>query len=146
LPRLYDPECPAGRLLGVLVDGIAVAPVEPLQLPMPSDARLLKVADSLRRYPAQRDEVQAWALLAALSERSLSRLFREETGMRLGDWRHRLQMQTAVDWLASGRSVQTGALDLGYASASGFFKMFKDPFMHPPARCMATPFEEAQEA
>jgi AraC-like DNA-binding protein len=146
LPRLYDPEGPAGRLLGVLVDEIAAAPVELLQLPMPRDARLLKVAESLRRNPAQREGLQAWARLAALSERSLSRLFREETGMSLGDWRHRLQVLTAVGWLASGRTVQTVAFDLGYASASGFIKMFKETLKHPPARYMAATFGDAQVA
>jgi hypothetical protein len=37
LPNHYDVDGPGGRLIGTMLDRLAIAPVEQLHLPMPSD-------------------------------------------------------------------------------------------------------------
>jgi len=48
-----------------------------------------------------------------------------DLGMSLAQWRQRLRVVKAMGLLESGQTVETIALDLGYASASAFISMFK---------------------
>jgi len=48
--------------------------------------------------------------------RSLTRLFRQETGLSVGQWRLRRRVVAAIVLLAEGRSVTDTALTLGYDS------------------------------
>ncbi|MCW2305638.1 hypothetical protein M2324_004070, partial [Rhodovulum sulfidophilum] len=73
LPDLYDVDGPDGRIVSVLFDELAVAPVEDLCLPIPGDPRLKKLTDLLIAAPADHASVAKWASRVALSERSLSR-------------------------------------------------------------------------
>ncbi|MYM83329.1 helix-turn-helix domain-containing protein [Duganella sp. FT50W] len=143
--RAPDGDGPESRVLGVLLDEIARAPVEDLQLPMPKDSRLMKLVLILLNAPSQRDGTEAWAKAAALSKRSLSRLFLEETGMTLRQWRHRLHALIAVGLLSNGQSVQTAAFELGYANSSSFIKMFRGVLGYPPARFVAKSRREEAE-
>jgi AraC-like DNA-binding protein len=69
--------------------------------------------------------VEAWSRLLGASSRTLARHFERDTGMSLRDWRTRLRLLRAIEWLAQGRSPTTIAHELGYASASAFNYMFR---------------------
>jgi AraC-like DNA-binding protein len=60
-----------------------------------------------------------------MSRRAFTRLFRQETGMSLSEWRQQAIVVTALARLASGESVTTVALDCGYANAGAFSSMFR---------------------
>lgn len=45
--------------------------------------------------------------------------------MRLREWRLRLRLLRAIEWLAQGRSPTVIAHELGYASVSAFNYMFR---------------------
>ena len=134
LPELYDVDGPDGRIVSVIFDELAVAPVEDLRLPIPSDPRLKKLADLLIAAPADHATVAEWASRVALSERSLSRLLAEEVGMSFGRWRRQLHVVLALRQLSAGQSVQAVAMDLGYESASSFVTMFRKMVGKPPSR------------
>ena len=134
LPELYDVDGPDGRIVSVIFDELALAPVEDLRLPIPSDPRLKKLTDLLIAAPADHASVADWAARIALSERSLSRLLAEEVGMSFGRWRRQLHVVLALRHLSAGMTVQAVAMDLGYESASSFVTMFRKMVGTPPSR------------
>ncbi|MER9234600.1 helix-turn-helix transcriptional regulator [Mesorhizobium sp. M0622] len=134
LPELYEVEGHDGRLVSVVLDELAAAPIENLRLPIPEDPRLKKLAELLLANPADRATLGVWAARVALSERSLSRMLMEEIGMSFGRWRRQLHVILALQRLTAGESVQTVAHDLGYESASSFVVMFRKVLGKPPGR------------
>lgn len=134
LPEYYDVDGPDGRIVSVILDELAAAPVEDLRLPIPGDPRLKRLTDLLIAAPADHATVAQWASRIALSERSLSRLLAEEVGMSFGRWRRQLHIVLALRHLSAGQTVQAVAMDLGYESASSFVTMFRKMVGKPPSR------------
>ncbi|NII11323.1 helix-turn-helix transcriptional regulator [Oleiagrimonas sp. C23AA] len=122
------------RVLAVLMDEIRRAPSEPLSLPMPSDRRLARVTQALLIEPGDNRSLDDWAQQAGLSARTMTRLFRQETGCSFGQWRQQARLTRAVQWLAAGRAVSDIAIDLGYESVSAFVAMFRRHFGMAPGR------------
>jgi AraC-like DNA-binding protein/quercetin dioxygenase-like cupin family protein len=135
-PALYPVKRAESRLVAVLLDELAAAPVENLHLPMPSDGRLRRIADAMAAEPSDRASVHEWAKRIGISERTLSRLVLQEIGMSFGRWRQQLHISLALQWLSQGTSVQSIATDLGYESASSFVFMFRKALGISPARYM----------
>ncbi|WP_395678933.1 AraC family transcriptional regulator [Inquilinus sp.] len=113
------------RLLAVLLDEIATAERDALDLPLPRSPRLMRLVQALMDDPAERRGLDALARDAALSRRSLTRLFRQETGLSVGQWRLRRRVVAAIALLAEGRSVTDTALTLGYDSIGAFAQSFR---------------------
>lgn len=134
LPELYDVHGPDGRIVAVIFDELAAAPVEDLRLPIPIDSRLKKLTDLLIAAPADHASVAEWASRVALSERSLNRMLAEQVGMSFGRWRRQLHVILALRRLSAGQTVQAVAMDLGYESASSFVTMFRKMVGKPPSR------------
>lgn len=128
LPTEYDEQGPPGRLLGVLIDQLAELPEASFNLPMPTDARLNRICAALQESPDDNRSMAAWGKEVGLSERSLARLFMQQTGFSFGDWRQRLRLLLALTALESGERVTRVALDSGYASPSAFIAAFKRNF------------------
>ncbi|MDF3943651.1 AraC family transcriptional regulator [Achromobacter denitrificans] len=137
LPRLYEPQGADGRIMSVLLDELVAAPLEQLHLPRPSDPRLLKLTDAMLADPADSASLPQWAARIGMSERSMSRLFRQQTGMSVARWRRQWHVIAGLQRLTSGLSVQTVAYELGYDSASAFVTMFKKAVGKPPGRFLA---------
>ena len=137
LPALYPLNGPEARLLPVILDELSAARAEDHRLPLPTDPSLRRLLDMMMSAPEDKATVAEWATRCALSERTLSRKIRQETGMSLWRWRHQLHVTLAVQRMASGDSVQAVAMDLGYESASSFIAMFKKTVGKPPGRYLA---------
>lgn len=140
LPPLYEEGGANSRLLAVLIDELAAARVEDLNLPMPADPALRRLADAMLATPADRAPLATWAKRAGLSERTLARRIADETGMSFGRWRQRLAIMLAVKWLADGASIQHVAANLGYESVPSFVTMFRKTLGTAPGRYMAERF------
>jgi len=134
VPKLYDIEGPDGRLMAVILDRLQRLEPTPLYLPIPADARLRRITDTLAVNPGKRTGLEAWAKEAGASARTLARLFVKETGLTFGAWRQQARLLKALEWLAEGRPVTAIALDLGYESPSAFIAMFRRAFGVPPGR------------
>lgn len=119
----FDDAC--AHLAQVIMDEIATLPAAGLNLPMPRDARLVRIARALIEEPADDRTLSAWAAWAGLSERTASRRFVAETGFTFMAWRQRALLARSLEMLAEGRSVTTVALDLGYDSISAFIALFR---------------------
>lgn len=122
------------RLVAVLLDEIRLGPREPLGLPMPTERRLVTMANLLIEHPEDSrtlDELAAWA---GLSARSARRHFVAQTGMSFIQWRQQARLATALERLANGESVAGVADALGYATPSNFIAMFRKAFGESPGR------------
>jgi AraC-like DNA-binding protein/quercetin dioxygenase-like cupin family protein len=116
------------RLMGVLMDEIGIAHIEPLLLPLPSDARARAAASDILASPGADAATDDVARRSGLSARTLERLFRAETGMTFGLWRQKARLLESVRVLAEGRSVTDAALESGYSSVSAYIAAFKQTF------------------
>ena len=127
-------DAPRQRVADVILDELRATPPEPLGLPLPTDARLMRIARALLDDLADTRGLDDWAAHGAVSARTLSRRFVAETGFTFADWRQRARLMRAVELLASGESVTATALTLGYDNVSAFIAMFRRVHGTTPAR------------
>jgi AraC-like DNA-binding protein len=113
------------KILEVILELIQTLDTRPLQLPAPSDCRLLKVTENLIRDPADNRSLEEWGRLCGATGRTLARLFARETGMGFRQWRQQARLLEALRQLAGGEPVSTVAHNLGYESVSAFILMFR---------------------
>ena len=113
------------RLMQVLLDQLVHAPCQGSYLPTSQDPQLGAVLRLLQAHPSDNRSLPELAKLAHTTERTLMRRCQRDLGMSLNDWRQRLRVVRAMPLLEAGQTVETVALDLGYASASAFIAMFK---------------------
>lgn len=137
LPADYDEAGPPGRLVAVLLDELAAAPTASLDLPLPTDARLLRLCQALQADPADQRTLARWGAEIGLSERSMARLFLQQTGLSVGAWRRRLRLLSALGPLEVGAKVSSVASECGYTSASAFISAFCTEFGVTPAQMFA---------
>ena len=121
LPRTPAQE----RLLQVLVDQLAQAPVAGSYLPTSDDPVLAPLLQALLTNPGDSRSLPELARTFHTTERTLLRRFQRDLGMSFAEWRQRLRVVTAMPLLQAGQTVETIALDLGYGSASAFIGMFR---------------------
>lgn len=125
------------RLIAVLLDELGRAPQDRMQMPMPRDRRLLRIASAILENPADARTRDQWAAWVGLSSRTLTRLFQQEVQISFARWRDQVILMSALDRLKQGESVGTVADALGYATPSGFIALFRRHFGAPPARYLA---------
>jgi AraC-like DNA-binding protein/quercetin dioxygenase-like cupin family protein len=125
IPLLYDEAGRDGRVMRLILDEICAAPKVPLHVPMPQDARLLRICRALLDDPGSEGDLEYWARFGALGRRTLTRLFRDETGITFTMWRQQVRLMEALRRLAMDTPVTTVAMDLGYESPSAFTAMFR---------------------
>lgn len=94
-----------------------------LDVPMPRDARALRVARALLDNSSIDFGLDRWANEAGASRRTLARIFRNETGLGFAEWRARLRAVDGLARLSDGASVAETAASVGYASPSAFSAM-----------------------
>lgn len=133
----YGINSPTGRKVVVLLEEMAKMPVEHLHLPISNEPRIQKISQILSDNPADRRTLAEWGKEVAMSESSLSRLFRLKTGLPFGRWRQQLHLIVAIRMLAMGESVQRVAEQLGYESVTAFIIMFKKALGKTPAKYFA---------
>ena len=122
------------RVADVILDEIRAAPRTGSSLPLPTDARLMRIARALLDDLSDTRDLVAWAAHGAVAARTLTRRFAAETGLSFGDWRQRARLLRALELLSAGESVTGVALDLGYGNVSAFIAMFRRTFGTTPAR------------
>jgi len=125
------------RIIDLLLDEIRRAPQEPLHLPMPVDARLLRMSMTIIEQPDSGQTLEELAAAAGLSARTARRLFLAETGMTFVHWRQQAQLNHALELLARGHAVAEVADALGYATPSSFISMFRRALGDSPASYFA---------
>jgi AraC family transcriptional regulator, regulator of nimT len=134
IPKKYGSDTPNSRIMSVILDQLEEAEEAPLHLPLPTDRRLVRIAEVLLSDPANNSPLKILAKESGASERTLARLFKKETGLTFGKWRQQRRLLAAISLLTDGQTVTSVALDLGYESVSAFIAMFKAALGITPAR------------
>lgn len=137
LPVYYNEAGPEGRLASVLLDQLESAPEADLMLPFPHDARLRKLCGHLQDDPCSRLTLSHWSRRLSVSEKTLSRLFVQQTGLSFRLWRQRLRLLSALPMLERGDRVTDVALACGYDSLSAFIAAFRQQFGATPGEFFA---------
>ena len=122
------------RLTAFLLDQLRELPAMPLELPMPRDARAVRIARRVREDPGEKAPLDRLARDAGGSRRTLERLFQKETGMSFGRWRQQARLLHAMRRLAGGEPVTSTALEVGYDSPSAFITAFSNVLGTTPGR------------
>ena len=121
------------RVHALVLDQLRRLAPQDLHLPWPASPALQTLCEALYANPSDARGLEAWAAALGMSGRTLARRFDGELGLSLREWRHRLRLFLALEWLCSGRPVTDIALDLGYASTSAFTFMFRQEMGCPPS-------------
>ena len=129
------------RMAQVLLDLLSAMPPQPFDLPLSTHPTVTRLAAQLFSNPCDRKTLAQWAAQLAMTERTLARLIKKETGMTFGKWRNQLHMIIAVQKLTGKMSVQRVSEYLGYRSVSAFITMFKGVLGQSPKRYMAERLE-----
>ena len=130
---MLDPYQPAhDRIAGVLVDLINAAPSIDLMLPLPADARALRLAALFHAQPDDNSRLPDLASKVGASVRTLQRCFVRETGMSVEAWRRKVRLIASTGFLATGTNATETAFNCGYGSPSAFIAAFKRQFSITP--------------
>lgn len=125
LPVAYDEAGAAGRLVAVLLDQLAIAPLCDLMLPLPQQPRLVGLCQYLRRHPADQQSLAGLSRQLDVSAKTLSRDFRQQTGLSFRQWRRRNRLLAALPMLETGQRITDVALACGYDSLPAFCAAFR---------------------
>ena len=119
----YDEHGRGAHLAALILDEVVRAPTTPFALPLPTDRRLQRLSRMLIENPAVSLDIDDWANEAGVSRRTLTRLFRAQTGLSFGTWRRRLRLLQAATRFADGEPLPRLAASVGYGSLPAFRAM-----------------------
>ena len=114
----------ADRLRLVVIDELTTTGEQPLHLPEPRDDRLLAVTKLVEEDLANPESLAELGRRVGAGERTLTRLFQQETGMTFRQWRAELRVHRALLLLADGMSVYDTAAECGWANPGSFITAF----------------------
>jgi AraC-like DNA-binding protein len=118
----------ADHLIWLVLDEIQRAASASFVLPLPKDNRLSRLAHALISDAGSAKTIDQWCDLVGVSRRTLTRLFRAETGISFGEWRRRLRILTAAARVADGEHLAKVAASLGYQNVAAFRTMARRHF------------------
>jgi AraC-like DNA-binding protein len=104
---------------------------------LPADSRLRRICNAIIADPSDNRTIDDWAVDIGMSRRTLTRRFREETGLSFSIWRQQARLQEAVTRLEQGQPITTIAFDIGYESPGSFSTAFRQTFGITPSRFLS---------
>jgi AraC-like DNA-binding protein len=130
------------RLIDFIIDQLQTVQTVPLQLPVPSDSRAVRVANLLQNDPSDSTAFERVCKEVGASKRTIERLFQQQTGLSLGKWRQQLRLMRSLQLLAAGEKITHAALEAGYSTPSAFIAMFRRALGVTPGRYFANQYFE----
>ncbi|MGV8920609.1 MAG: AraC family transcriptional regulator [Pseudomonas sp.] len=124
-PIEYVQEGRNEHIVALILSELEASRTLPLQIPWPTDRRLLEVCSTILGNPKHPRSIEFWADQVGASSRTLIRLFIKETGLTFSHWVQQVRLVSAIDRLEQRQAVGAIACDLGYASQSAFSVMFR---------------------
>lgn len=91
----------------------------------PDSALLRPIVAALEAHPGDSSTLTDWATRLGVSERTVTRAFRAETGLSFGAWQAAFRAQHAAILLGRGIPVDEIATAVGYRSTSAFGAAFR---------------------
>ncbi|MEU6674173.1 helix-turn-helix domain-containing protein [Streptomyces sp. NPDC046925] len=127
LTHLSDMGLDAGaraRAESVVFDVLRPSPRQ-FALQLPGDPRIDTIAEALLEDPGDSRSLEEWARSLEVSDRTITRAFRQATGLSFAQWRQALRVHRALTFLSEGLDVTTISEELGYAQPSTFIAAFR---------------------
>lgn len=138
VPRLYKLDQREGRVMALLLDEIAAMPELPLHVPLPKESRLAQACREFIECPRTDVSIDEMAAMAGVSRRTLTRLFRQETGLSFAAWKQQACLLAAMTRMRHGEPITRVAMDLGYGSPSTFTVAFRRVLGEVPSRYLGS--------
>jgi AraC-like DNA-binding protein len=113
------------HVIDLILDHLETIQMVSLQLPNPTDARALRMAEVLLANPGEQQTLTRVCKIVGAGRRTIERKFLAETGMTVGKWRQQLRLMQAMRLLAEGAKITHAALEAGYSTPSAFIFMFR---------------------
>ncbi|MFJ3306954.1 AraC family transcriptional regulator [Streptomyces sp. NPDC086549] len=104
----------------------------PLDVPLPPEPRLRGLCEAFLQKPEIHDPPARWSAELNISERTLARLFRRDTGLTFSQWRQRACILHSLQHLTAGTPVTRIATLLGYDNPAAYTAAFKKLLGRPP--------------
>ena len=96
-------------------------------IPMPKDARALRIAELAMKDPKNHRSFEDMAHEVGVSQRTATRLFSAETHLTFKKWRQRARMMAAINALSrEGARIKQIATQLGFSSTASFTASFHE--------------------
>lgn len=95
------------------------------QLPLPSNRRFKKFRERVMQESFLVPDLTSLAGSVGASTKTVTRLFKTETGMSYQDWRQQWRLLKAIELLSRGMPVNDVSCWLGFSSDSAFIAFFK---------------------
>ena len=131
--RTSDPTCPAQqRLRLVLLDQLRRTDETALSLRTPSDDRLVHACAIVTADLTRNHSLADLGRTVGASERTLSRLLRDELELTYPQWRTSVRLHRALILLAEGAGVTEVAHRCGWATPSAFIDAYRRVLGHTP--------------
>lgn len=112
------------RAEGVVFDLLASAEHQ-YTLQIPRAEHITPIVAALLEDPTDARTLGEWAEVVGVSERTIARLFRAQTGLSFLQWRQVLRVHLSLTLISEGLEVQEVSEQLGYAQSSTFIASFK---------------------
>jgi AraC-like DNA-binding protein len=123
----YDLAGREGAIATLLLHEIAALTPLPLHVVLPTSPDLAQLCRSYLADPDVHETNEDWARRLSVSERALTRRFRQEAGISPASWRTRARLVAAVPLLREHTVTQV-ATRLGYGSPASFTAAFSRTF------------------
>lgn len=113
------------HLLKVFWDEMQRAPEEKLELTMPQDRRFKRAVEEWTLRDSMPPMLKDLAGQTGAVEKTISRIFKKETGLSYQDWRQQWRLQRSIELLVEGNSIGEVSYILDFSSDSAFIEFFK---------------------
>ncbi|MBY7668590.1 AraC family transcriptional regulator [Vibrio anguillarum] len=120
------------NVVNLFLEEIEKAPREYWQLRMPKAPHLQSWLLALKREQLLPEPLHLFAKQIGMSTKTVSRLFKAETGMSYQAWRQQWRLLRAMDLLADNLQVSQVSDKLEFSSDSAFISFFKQHTGHTP--------------
>lgn len=131
-PIDYDRDARPGAVIRLILLELAAAGPLPLTVSLPPEGPLRECCLDYLETPSVHVTNADWASRAAISERTLDRVFRSLTGSSPAAWRTHARLLSALPRLKT-ESITEIAAGLGYASPAAFTAAFTRTLGRPPS-------------
>ncbi|MDM1553281.1 MULTISPECIES: helix-turn-helix domain-containing protein [Chryseobacterium] len=113
------------HILNVFWDEIRQAPEEKLELKMPGDRRFKRIVEEWTTRTSMPPMLKNLAEETGAVEKTITRIFKKETGLSYQEWRQQWRLQRSIELLVDGNSIGEVSHILDFSSDSAFIEFFK---------------------
>lgn len=113
------------NIIKVFWNEISHAREEKLVLKMPEDRRFKKVIEEWTKRLSMPPMLKKLAEDTGAVEKTITRIFKKETGLSYQEWRQQWRIQRSIELLVEGNSIGEVAHILDFSSDSAFIEFFK---------------------